>query len=224
MSNKAAANMGLGAILLMTAGCSEPKHHFSGFLEDYSRLEPSAIVDGASSYWNPDADWSRYRKIFVRPVAIHFAHPKDEAGASAHRVEEYKAFVASALADALDEHGLSAAAPGNNTADIRLQVVNVRLTRIIDSPRTTYRLKRYQMGSMNAEAELIDPETGTVLVQYVGPPRRPEWVESLSEKDAWESLKSFTRDRLREWAAAWAPKFKVKTGQSASPENEEAGQ
>ena len=71
--SKVAMVLVLVSILALT-GCAEqasrssPNLKYSGFLEDYSGLQPGPR--GAQVYVRPEADFSRYDKIMIDPVVI----------------------------------------------------------------------------------------------------------------------------------------------------------
>jgi hypothetical protein len=203
----AAAVAGLGAALLLTAGCTGPQYRFSGFFEDYSKLKPSPVDKGTLSYRNPNVDFTQYEKIFVQPVAVHFADPRQAHAVRPGRLETYKGWVRDGLRAALAKYNLDAPQPGENIAELRFQVANVRLTRKIDSPDTVFKMQRYQTGSANVEAALVDGRTGTVLGATVGDTVPPEWIEAWSEQDAWESLEASTYQEVEHWVSTWAPRF-----------------
>jgi len=74
------ARLGLvaaGVVLLFGAGCvsgleRRPKapHDWSGFLDDYSRLQLGDVGELAYVYRNPKARWTDYDKVLLEPVAL----------------------------------------------------------------------------------------------------------------------------------------------------------
>jgi hypothetical protein len=75
--NRTAAIAGAIAISLL-AGCSArqkatpvtPSAETSGFLDDYSSLQPGGPNDVLLVYRNPAADWQAYDKVLLEPVTL----------------------------------------------------------------------------------------------------------------------------------------------------------
>jgi hypothetical protein len=214
---------GMGCMLLLACGCAPEKFHFTGFLDDYGRLEPHPTKEHALVYYNQDVDWTRYKRAHVQPIALHFADPKEEREVSPEQLERFRQITLSAIQDVLARHDLEAPQPGDGVAELRVQIANIRLTRVIESHQTTFRTQRHQLGSCNAETELVDPQTGTILAMYVSRTVPPEWVESWSDLDEWESLEAYMRRGADLWAETAVPKFLSLTRPNASSVSEEDG-
>jgi hypothetical protein len=62
------------AIVLMLAGCGSSRRADEalpqGFLGDYSMLTPGAEGEAVLRYVNADADWAKYDKVLIEPVAV----------------------------------------------------------------------------------------------------------------------------------------------------------
>jgi hypothetical protein len=158
-------------------------------------------------YQDPDVDFTQYERIFVQPVAVHFADARQAQTVRPGRLETYRGWVRDGLRAALAKHDLDAPRPGDNIAELRFQVANVRLTRRVESPDTAFKMQRYQTGAANVEAALVDGRTGTVLGATVGDTVPPEWIEAWTEQDAWESLEDCTYQQVEHWVSTWAPRF-----------------
>ena len=64
-------------ITVFSLGCATTSpSSFTDFLGDTSRLEPHPEVAGASVFWNPDVDHSKYESIMIDPIELHFAREK----------------------------------------------------------------------------------------------------------------------------------------------------
>jgi hypothetical protein len=221
---KTASLVVAGLVSLTITGCTvAKKHHFSGFLDDYSKLEPSPVEEGALFYQNPDIDFTEYDQIYVHPVSVHFADSREEQAVSPKRLAEYKQVVRDGLRDALAEYNLDSARPGERVAELRFQVANLRRTRMIESPRSMYGARCYLLGSANAEAELVDGNTGVVLSMHVENTVPPKWIETWSEQGAWETLQSHTRRAIDRWVSIWAPRFVAESRQASDANGKEGG-
>lgn len=67
-------------VTLFISGCAnkDMQAKESGFFKNYDKLEKQKNMSIAKAYISPDADFSKYRYIYVAPVKIISAIPKDE--------------------------------------------------------------------------------------------------------------------------------------------------
>ena len=68
------------AATLLVSGCANKNLQTkeSGFLNNYDNLEKQENLSKAKAYISPSADFSKYKNIYVAPVEIISAIPKDE--------------------------------------------------------------------------------------------------------------------------------------------------
>ena len=64
---------------LALSGCATQAAK-TGFIEDYSKLEPHPEVDGRHRYINPHVDAAKYSKFIVEPVAINLSAKGKDLG------------------------------------------------------------------------------------------------------------------------------------------------
>jgi len=62
-----------GLLTLTMFGCGGSQAAKTGFLGDYSKLQPHPDVDGRFRYINPNIDSSKYKKFIVDPVAVNLS-------------------------------------------------------------------------------------------------------------------------------------------------------
>lgn len=64
----------IAVTLLVLAACATPRPDqradFSGFLDDYTLLQPGGAGDVALVYRKPDVDWTSYDKVLFEPVTL----------------------------------------------------------------------------------------------------------------------------------------------------------
>lgn len=66
----------LGSLLIGVAGCSTTRQQTkgtiepSGFLGDYSQLQPGLKGRANLYYQKPDVDWAKYTKVWIQPVEL----------------------------------------------------------------------------------------------------------------------------------------------------------
>jgi len=105
-------------IALCLGSCAAPKAITtqSGFLSDYSKLEPDA--DGKSaSYMEPDFALKNYGRIIFAPVQVHLSQKLlDQSTLEANQQEELAAFIAHRLSSAFSK-GFN----GQGTGDLKIR-------------------------------------------------------------------------------------------------------
>jgi hypothetical protein len=79
----------IGGLLLGLTGCSTTRQQTtwtpepSGFLGDYSQMQ-AGLADRANLYYQaPDVDWSKYTKIWIKPIEIW---KSDDPGSPMNRI------------------------------------------------------------------------------------------------------------------------------------------
>ena len=60
--------IGSCVVCLALFGCASEQRRFTGFLRDYSILEPHPTIPGALVYWNRDINPQKYTAVLVEPV------------------------------------------------------------------------------------------------------------------------------------------------------------
>jgi hypothetical protein len=188
--------------LLATAACtrvirSAPAHDWSGFLDDYSRLELGGPGDLPFVYRNPKARWSAYDAVLFEPVTL-WRSGRDSLAAIAEQdllrlVARFEAFVRGRLGKGF--RLVSDPEPG--TLRVRLAITEARAADpVVDvltaSPEEddpaggTGPLPRALAAFVDAavvEGEIRDAVTDDLLAQGIdrraegAPPRVRTWEE-----------------------------------------------
>jgi hypothetical protein len=142
MSTRIVALLGSLAVL---AGCSEmagtPP---SGFLGDYSQLQPGRGDQAQLVYINPEADFSRYERVLVEPVIVW--ERTAGADASAEELASLAADFGRALRKQLALEFELVENAGPNTLGIRTAITHV-----------------WESGA-SIELEIVDAESGQRMV------------------------------------------------------------
>lgn len=92
--------MAFGAVLLLMVGCATQQMKQSGFLQDYSALEPGPKDGVQFRYLKPGVDFKKYDKIMLDNVQFFFAGDEDYKGIDPVELKE--------LADAFHEEVIKA--------------------------------------------------------------------------------------------------------------------
>ena len=62
----------VGLMPVLLSGCATPAAK-TGFLKDYSKLQPHPDIDGRHVYLNPKMNIGNYSKFIVDPVAVNLS-------------------------------------------------------------------------------------------------------------------------------------------------------
>jgi len=146
----------------------------SGFLQDYSKLEPHPTIEGAETYENPDPlnDLNDYIAMIVDPVEVYVASDGDPASISDEGLEAVTGYfqyaITSAVADAfpiVDE-------PNPLALRLRSALVGVDTGEGAAAGETSEETGEALTRSINVsevivEFELVDSESGEVIAAAV---------------------------------------------------------
>ncbi len=186
----------------------------SGFLDDYSGLEPDPDRQGAWRHVNPGVDLSQYTKVMITPIEVMYDPESKHKNISP---DEMKAITDSLYGALLSE--LEPAVPvvgqaGPGVLAVRLAITGVRLenkkrrligyTPIGFATTTLANVAglRVTLKAAGLEAELIDSVSGEVVGRLVD---RGAATAEISDSTSWEQLNAtmkFYAQRFRSRFAA----------------------
>ncbi|HVP27855.1 MAG TPA: DUF3313 domain-containing protein [Myxococcota bacterium] len=190
----------------------------SGFLGDYSKLEPGEKGEAALRYVNPDARWTGYDKVMIDPVTFWGSDATKVPAADQQTLCDY---MDQALREKLGEKYTLVDRPGPGV--MRLQVAITDATTATPVLRTisvlvpqAALLNNLQSlatgsyafaGSAQVEARLIDASTGQLLGEWVdrrmggnAPTAGAQWQWG-DVKNAMEAWASLAAERLSGWSS-----------------------
>lgn len=116
-------NKFLTALLLLsltvTAGChvrSVERAQSSGFLGDAAEYEKMTADGGfrnnaAYTWWDPNIDYSRYKRVFIQPLQVRFVDALNEQSADPKAIENLRNAFMEAVTSVLAEKGQLANSP-----------------------------------------------------------------------------------------------------------------
>ncbi len=181
------------AVLTAIGGCRSAQSSegmpSTGFLSDYSRLEPTS--DGGLRYANPKYDLRDYTRFIMDPVELYLdEETKAEAG-HWDELERLRAYMRKTVIHTLEpRYAAAGTQPGPGTARIRIALTHVKK----GSPFT--------MGGVSMEAELLDSQTAEQIGALIETRRvrRPygglsKWDDAQAAMDDWAKR---LYDRLEE--------------------------
>ena len=155
----------------------------SGFLTDYSRLEP--ISNTSFRYINPKYNLGDYAKFIIEPVEIYFDDKAKAAVMGWDELEKLKSYMRRTLIDTLEpRYNAVGTRIRHGTAIVRIALTNVE------------RAKPFKMGSVSMEMELLDSVTDQQIAALIE--SRKKEVSFLG-LDPWSGAKAVMDD--------WAQRF-----------------
>ena len=161
------ALMALGLLMTAPAEARKKKQEPSGFLSDYSRLEPHPDDKSALVYGDHGRILCEYKKVFVQPVEI-FLHEKTETKVDEETREMLKQYAFFALVDSLRAiEWLEFAEPGPGVVEINTAITDVLKANSIKQSLLLSKLIGIGRGGAALEEELVDSETGEQLAAFI---------------------------------------------------------
>ena len=223
-----------GLLAIALAGCAvtektQPEAaQNSGFLRDYSQLQPGDKEQAGLVYWNPNAQWTRYNKVMVDPVTLILRPDTDISPEDQARLSKY---YGDKLREDLAKNFTLVNKPGPGVMRVRVALTDAEaatgglrtVSVIVPQARllnTGYDLATGSyafVGTAQSEGEILDSMTGERLAAAVD--RR---YGGLSVKNAgvwkWgdaEHIMDYWADKLSTKLAEAHAGGPVSTGSSA---------
>ena len=220
--------VGLVAISLLigAGGCAATQEaksvQKSGFLGDYSKLKEgergSFISQGAEDqallvYKNPDADWRKYKKIWLDPVTIWMSQKDSQLNdVSVEDRKRLAALLWSKLDESLKKDYEMTSQPGPDVLHIQAAITEAESSHpLLDMASSLYMPAKVLSGtksmvtgvaafagSASAEMKVTDSATGTILVEAVD--RRGGTKSVMGSWSSWhdaEEAYRFWGEKLR---------------------------
>jgi hypothetical protein len=192
------------ALALALAGCAteskKPEQHYSGFLKDYSALQPAKDREGVMLYTKPGS-YRSYTKVMLEPVEVWPAQGAYQGTDPATLKRMSDSFAASAF-KALQPDYQIVLQPGPDVLRIRSAITGVEITKpdlgVTDfiPIKAIYNVARDASGNqpkvaeMTGEIEVLDG-SGTRIAAAVAT-RKGDKNLAQGDKVTWENLQSIT--------------------------------
>ena len=186
-------------LLALLGGCAETKQaknvKESGFLGDYSRLQPGAKDEALLRYRNPAADVTKYNKVIIAPVKIF--KPEDASPEEVADLEKlagnFNAYLTEALGKDYQivqtpgpgtmkvETAITGASKSGRTMDLVSSVMPIGMA--VSSGKDFVTGKPTGVGEVSAEMRVTDATTGELLGEAVD--RRVGGKDPSGMFDSW---------------------------------------
>ena len=150
----------------------------SGFLKDYSQLEPGAKDQALLVYFNPNARWSRYDKVMLEPVTVGLGPDQQLSEKDQQMLSSYYYHV---LEQDLSKDFTLANKPGRGVMTLRVALTDattatpvlrtisviVPQARVLGAAKNLATGSYAFVGSAQSEGEVLDSVTGERLAAAV---------------------------------------------------------
>ncbi len=154
------------AVIALLPGCGDKIAPDSGFLSDYSRMEPSPYVGGALWWHSPDYDLGRYQQFMFDPVVVHFA-PSDVGGSvDPAKMEELTTYFNNKLREVFSEKYQVVDEPGPGVLRCKTAITEVELGNTILNIIPQAKLTGIGLGGASCEAVGFDGQSGEMLWEF----------------------------------------------------------
>ena len=179
-------------IMTTVIGCSK-KLVITGFLTDYSRLEPA---DGGLRYINIQRLGS-YSKFIIEPVRVLLYKERQDSPDRATQTALAN-YMHNAIVNALGDRYMIVSQPGPGVARVSIAITDIEMSTPVFNVLPQTRLSGEALGGVSMEAEVLDSQTfeqiGALVESKKGSP------VSLSGLKTWGDAKSVMDD--------WARRFR----------------
>lgn len=163
-------------IIAKAQGAQNPVPEFSGFLGDYSLLQPGGEGQALYRYVAPGVNWSQYNAVMIDPVTFWAAQ---DSSVSPEEQQQLTTYFYNKLRESMVKYFSVVDQPGPGV--MRLQVAITEATSatpvlrtasvVIPQMRVVSRLKQFATGSFSfvgsarGEMKLTDSVTGVILAE-----------------------------------------------------------
>jgi hypothetical protein len=182
----------------------------SGFLADYSKLQPAGDREGVRSWVNRSADYRSYGKIMLHPTVVVITPGPDYKGVQPDALKRMTDDFSAAFRDALSPAYQFVNEPGPDVLQLRLAITGVQPVAPGLHPTDLLPIKAVfnigraaagkspQVAEMSAEMEVLDG-TGAPVAAAVAT-RKGDKTLHQGESVTWKHLEAIT--------AYWAKSFR----------------
>lgn len=181
--------LALALLAAVPIGCKKTAEH-SGFLGDYSSLEPDARLDGAISYFVPGA-LARYDRFLIDPVVVHFAPNAEGTSLDPAKLAELAEYGHDQLVEGLSKSYEVVTMPGPGVLRMRVAITDIKKSKAAWNILPQTKVMGVGLGGASIEAEAVDSVTGRRVAALVD--SRPGARFSLAGLGAMDHAKEVIR-------------------------------
>ena len=156
MSKRLVICLTLLGVVVTVAGCGPKKVASTGFLSDYSRLEPHS---GTSLRYLDRGALGTYSRFIVDPVASRI-YGEAKTKISAEDLQDITSYMHAAIVKELSDGYTIAYRPGPGVGRIRVAITDLKKSNPVLNTIPQSKLMGVGLGGASMEAEMIDSQTG----------------------------------------------------------------
>lgn len=163
-------------IIAKAQGQQNPVPAFSGFLGDYSLLQPGGEGQALYRYVAPGVDWSQYKSVMIDPVTFWAAQ---DSSVSPEEQEQLTTYFYNKLRESMVKYFAVVDQPAPGVMRLQVAITDVTAATpvlrtasvVIPQMRVVSRLKQFATGSFSfvgsarAEMKLTDSVSGAILAE-----------------------------------------------------------
>ncbi len=151
----------VGISVFISAGCGAGTQAAkTGFLKDYSKLQPHPDIDGRHRYINPNIDASKYNKFIIDPVAINLSKKGKERDIDPKEIAKLAKHFRKKIGEELRKDYQIVGSPGPGVIRVRTSISDVDKTLPYLNIHPGTKMMGGGLGGAGAEMELVDSVTG----------------------------------------------------------------
>ena len=158
--------VGLAPVLISGCATQTPAAK-TGFLKDYSKLEPHPDIDGRHRYINPNINAGDYSKFIVDPVVLSLSEKGKERGIDQEDLNEQVTFFHQKIVEELEKDYRVVSSPGKGVVRVRVAITDVEKTNPLLNIHPGTKLTGAGLGGAGMEGELVDSVTGQTIAAFI---------------------------------------------------------
>lgn len=153
----------IGLFIATMFGCGGSQAAKTGFLKDYSQLEPHPEIDGRHRYINPKIDVSKYNKFIVDPVAVNLSKKGKERDIDPAEMDRLAKYFRKQIGLQLKKDYQLVGNPGPGVMRIRTSISEVDKTLPYLNIHPGTKMMGGGLGGAGAEMEMVDSVSGETI-------------------------------------------------------------
>ncbi len=201
--------------IFLAGGCANKDIEPTGFLSDYSKLQPGQGDQPLKRYVDPTVDFSKYKKVMIDKVIFYFKNDSREIGIDPDELKMLADYFHDCLIKNLQDRYPVVSKPGPDVLRIRVAITNVKAGNpvlgaasavlpvgvAVNALSNVTTGESINVGEATIEAEFLDSETGKVVAAIMD--RKVGSTYSTgSVKGKWGHAKQAFQEwaqKLRKW-------------------------
>lgn len=211
----------LASYIMINSEIASAQAKTSGFLGDYSQLEPSTDKsrEGAMVYIKPGLDLKPYKAVHIAYPLVQLNSDERQSTVDPRDLTELASYFHDKMVAALEDNYSIVDEPGPGVLVVRTAIVDVKpINSVVGAiGKLALKVVNLEIGSASIEAELVDGDTGERLAALVETKKGDRVGAGMSGAKQWGHAKA----AFKSWAEVLAERLdefqltKVPSGETA---------